>query len=524
MFVGSSAAFILGRPLGGNPTLRIRGGADRASEGAPPPVAARVLRGGRLESAHRARAAAADAKGRVLFALGDGNAGIYIRSAGKPFQALPLLEAGGERAFRLSDDDIALMCASHGGEPRHVRVAARLLRRGGFTARDLACGAHWPMHEPSALRLARRGERPTALHNNCSGKHAGLLLACRAYGFPARGYTLSTHPIQREVLRRISLFCGVPADSIPVAVDGCNLPVFFLPMSALARGYAALLSGAEGKPGTAEAAASRVVGAMTASPGMVAGKDRFTTAFLRAGRGKWIGKEGAEGVYAVGVRVSARSGGSAIGIALKIEDGSTRARDAVTLALLERLDLLPDRARAALSRYRRPAVRNVRGRLGRRDRSGGRSPSWAIIPPAMAYRNLRAFLEVLERDGDLARVRAEVSPRLEISEIADRSVKGGGPALLFENVWGSSMPVAINLFASRRRMLRALELASFEEWDARLEFFLDPKPPEGLLDKLKALPARDGARGGLPEDRPLGRLPGGRRDRRRRRPPASSRS
>jgi L-asparaginase II len=333
----------------------------RESNGTPP-VAARVLRGGRVESAHRAYAVVADSDGRVHFSLGDPHRTIFVRSAAKPFQALPLLEAGGERAFRLGDDDIALMCASHGGEPRHIRVAARLLARGGFSARDLACGSHWPMHEPSAHRLARRGERPGPLHNNCSGKHAGLLLACRAYGFSARGYCEPSHPIQREILLRIAALCGVEAEAVPVAVDGCNLPVFFLPLSALAQGFAALLS--EDLPGETIAAAAarrRVVQAMTASPDMVAGRDRFTTEFLRTGRGAWIGKEGAEGVYAVGIRASARSAGKSVGIALKMEDGAIRGRDAVTVSLLERLALVPPRARAALARYRHPVVHNVRG-------------------------------------------------------------------------------------------------------------------------------------------------------------------
>jgi L-asparaginase II len=327
-----------------------------------PPVAARVLRGGRIESVHRAFAAAADAAGRVLASLGDSAHRIFIRSAGKPFQAIPLLEAGGERAFRLGNEDIALMCASHGGEPRHVRVGRRLLARGGFSERDLACGAHWPMHEPSARALARGRGGPSALHNNCSGKHAGLLLACRAYGFPIRDYCDPTHPIQREVLRRISTLCGVAVADIPIAVDGCSLPVFRLPLSALAQGYASLVSDEVlGERPDAAAARRRVVRAMTASPDMVAGKGRFTTDFLRAGAGLWVGKEGAEGVYAVGVRGSVRSGGKAVGIALKVEDGSSRARDAVTVGLLERLALIPARARAALSAYRHPAVRNVRG-------------------------------------------------------------------------------------------------------------------------------------------------------------------
>lgn len=329
--------------------------------GAPPAVA-RVLRGGRLESTHRGFAAAVDADGRLLAAVGDPCHGVFIRSAGKPFQALPLLEAGGERAFRLGNDEIALICASHGGEPRHVRVAARLLARGGFRPRDLVCGAHWPMHEPSVRALARRGGRVSALHNNCSGKHAGLLLACRLYGFPAAGYSEPSHPIQREVFRRIAEFCGRPAGEIPIAVDGCNLPVFFLPLSSLARGYARLLAPeVAGESRSAEAARRRIVRAMTGSPDVVAGRGRFTTDFIRAGGGRWIGKEGAEGVYAVGVRGSERTAGKSVGIALKIEDGSSRPRDAVTLALLERLGLVSARARSLLSAYRLPAIRNVRG-------------------------------------------------------------------------------------------------------------------------------------------------------------------
>ena len=306
--------------------------------------------------------AVSDSRARRLAAAGDGDRKVFIRSAGKPFQALPLLEAGGERAFRLGDDEIALMCASHGGEPSHVRVAARLLARGGFTARDLGCGAQWPMHEESARALVRRGLRPTALHNNCSGKHAGLLLACRIYGFSPRGYLEPSHPIQKEVLRRVARFTGVAASRIPIGVDGCGLPVFFLPLAALARAYACLVaSDLAGEDAASAGARARVVRAMTASPGMVAGRRRFTTDFLRAGGGRWIGKEGAEGLYAVAVRPSPASRGRAIGIALKIEDGSTRSRDAVTLSVLERLGLLSGRARRALAPYRIPEVRNARG-------------------------------------------------------------------------------------------------------------------------------------------------------------------
>lgn len=322
--------------------------------GGIPPILARVLRGERIESAHRGHAAAVSDAAGLVASAGDPEAAVYLRSAAKPFQAMPLLEAGGERAFRLSSAEIALTCASHGGEPRHVRVAARLLTRGGFTERDLCCGADRPMHEASARALWRRGEAPTALHNNCSGKHAGLLLACRLFGYSPKGYQEIAHPIQREVLRRLSVWTGVPESRIGIAVDGCSLPVFHLPLAALASGYARLVSPSAGP------IAARLTRAMWERPEMMAGAGRFTTDFLAAGGGRRIGKEGAEGVYAIGVR-GARAGEGSWGLAFKIEDGSTRARDAVSLALLARLALLPDSVSEKLAAYRDPAVKNARG-------------------------------------------------------------------------------------------------------------------------------------------------------------------
>ena len=136
---------------------------------------------------------------------GDAETPVYVRSAAKPFQAMPLLLAGGEKKFGLGDAEIALMCASHGGEPRHVQETRKILRRGGFRADDLACGAHSPMHEASARELVRRGEKPSALHNNCSGKHAGLLLACRALGLAHEGYTDPGHALQRRIRTLVPL-------------------------------------------------------------------------------------------------------------------------------------------------------------------------------------------------------------------------------------------------------------------------------------------------------------------------------
>jgi L-asparaginase II len=326
-----------------------------------PPVLARVYRGPRVESSHRGSVAVADERGALLAGCGDPKAPVYIRSAAKPFQAIPLLESGGEKKFRLTDEEIALMCASHGGEPRHAQTAERMLRKGGFRLADLACGAHAPLHEPSARALARRGAAPTALHNNCSGKHAGLLLACRLLELPADGYVEPAHPLQRRIRSVLARYAAVPESEITVAVDGCSLPVFRLPLSALACAYARLL--AARVPGETPAAASaraRLVRAMWKSPFMVAGSSRFTTDFLAAAERRWIGKEGAEGLYAVGLAPSSGSR-QAVGVAFKIEDGSARPRDAVTLDVLTRLGRLPDATRRALAAYAEPVVHNAIG-------------------------------------------------------------------------------------------------------------------------------------------------------------------
>ncbi|HEY3123500.1 MAG TPA: asparaginase [Thermoanaerobaculia bacterium] len=326
-----------------------------------PPVVARVRRGAHVESRHRGDGAVVDEDGHPLADWGDPSLPVFLRSAAKPFQALPLLEGGGGKRFRLSSRDIALICASHGGKPSHVRGVRRLLERGGFAPNALVCGPHLPIHEPSAMALLSRGERPTRLHNNCSGKHAGLLLACRLLALPPDGYWRPSHPLQLAIRRRLAELGSFPETDIDSAIDGCGLAVFRLPLSAIALAYARLLARRIAGESVAQARArSRVVSAMWERPEMVAGSGFFTTEFLRAGRNRWIGKEGAEAVYAVGVRAG-EGGGRAAGIALKVEDGSARARPAVTLALMREMGWLTASARRALAEHESPSVRNSAG-------------------------------------------------------------------------------------------------------------------------------------------------------------------
>jgi L-asparaginase II len=326
-----------------------------------PPILARVFRGTRVESAHRGSVAVADETGASIGRCGDWNAPVFARSTAKPFQAMPLLMAGGERKYRLGDPAIALLCGSHGGEPRHLKVAMELLRRGRFRVEDLRCGADAPTNEASARALVRSGRPPTPLHNNCSGKHAGMLLACRLLDLPPENYTDPGHPLQRRIRSLLARYADMPESEITAAVDGCSAPAFRLPLSGLAVAYAKLAAGRlEGEDRPGADARARIWRAMTRRPEMVAGEGRFTTAFIEAGRGRWIGKEGSEGVYAIAIRPAGRKG-KAIGLAFKIEDGSGRAREAIALQVLEGLGELPTEVRRDLAAYAEPILHNAAG-------------------------------------------------------------------------------------------------------------------------------------------------------------------
>ncbi len=315
--------------------------------------------------------------GRLLAAAGDPLQPVFLRSAAKPFQLMPFLAAGGERRYRLSTDEIAVAAASHGGEPFHTRTAERLLGKGGFTVADLHCGAHVPMREETARALALRHERPNPLHNNCSGKHAAMLLACRFLSLDPKTYTRSDHPLQKRILSVVSRMTGVPVDRIALGVDGCSIPTFQAPLYNLALAYARLAGGrAPEESGREFAARRRIVEAMTQAPEMVAGTGRFTTNLMREFGGDLLAKEGAEGVYAVGVPrklVRALPVRGSIGIALKIEDGAERGRDAVTVEVLRQLGLAAGVRLLRLRHLARRPVRNVRG-----DVVGGMKPVFSL--------------------------------------------------------------------------------------------------------------------------------------------------
>lgn len=304
-----------------------------------------VYRGSHLESHHSGSIAVVDAHGRLVACAGDPSLRVCLRSAAKPFQAIPLLEYGGAEEFDLSGEEIALTCASHGGEPVHVATAAALLRKGELDEEDLLCGAHMPNDEKSAAELRASGEPPSPLHNNCSGKHAGMLLATQVMDVPSARYIDPEHPLQTLMHTTLADFAGIPATEIPTAIDGCSVPAYFLSLHRLAYAYAKLMAPAERYSDSA----SRVVEAMTSNPHYVAGNWSMTTPLLAAFNGELLAKEGAEGVYAMALAPSLVAtltdrlhlvDDAPLGIALKVCDGSMdRGRNPVILRVLELLGI-----------------------------------------------------------------------------------------------------------------------------------------------------------------------------------------
>jgi L-asparaginase II len=321
-----------------------------------------VLRGGWVESAHRVHLVVADATGRVRAAVGDPEHPASFRSAAKPLQALPLVEDGVLEHFGLDSRALALACASHNSEPRHVQIARDMLDRLQLDETALACGGHPPLRAEEATRIAREGRFPRPLESNCSGKHAGMLALAAFHGWALEGYHREEHPVQRRMRAEVARWTGVAPESLDTAVDGCGVVCFRVPLRAMAAAYARFGSAAADGAGPAV-----VVDAMTGHPELVAGSGRLDTAAMRAGGGRLVVKVGAEGVYAAAVP---RMG---LGLALKVEDGAWRAADA---ALVHALDQLGwpggPGARAEgpeggasdadpLDPYRCPDIRNTRG-------------------------------------------------------------------------------------------------------------------------------------------------------------------
>lgn len=326
------------------------------------PILVDVMRGSTVESTHRGAIAVVDADGAVLASLGDIERPIFPRSAVKVLQALPLVASGAADQVGLSDEELAIACASHGGEEIHAQTAARMLAKAGLDADALECGAHWPYFEGAARALAARGEQPSPLHNNCSGKHAGFLcLACAMHGHGqtlrgyAKGYVAAEHPVMREVSAALQATTGFDVNSTARGTDGCSIPTYAIPLRHLALAFARVATGVGLSPGHAQAA-QRLRAAVASAPFLVAGSGRFDTRVMERLGARVFCKVGAEAVFCAALPERG------LGVAIKIDDGNTaRAAEVVMAAAIEALVLLDDADSVFMRGLSEPKLQNWNG-------------------------------------------------------------------------------------------------------------------------------------------------------------------
>jgi L-asparaginase II len=310
------------------------------------PVIAEVFRGPMAESRHRGAFAVADQNGRIVVRAGAFNGIFFPRSAIKAFQCLPLIESGAAARFGLNDAEIALCCSSHAGESEHVHVVRSILAKAGIDEICFECGAHMPTAREATYDLVRKGEKPLQVHNNCSGKHAGMLALANHLGVTLLGYVLPDHPVQRVVADCLERYCDVDLTQAPVGTDGCSVPTWALRMDRLAMGFARLTdSGNE--------AAQWIIRAARAHPFLIAGTGRFDTRIMQAVPRLFI-KVGAEGVFCGSIPHAG------LGFALKCDDGATRGAEVAAAHMLAGLDVWDQAERETLQAFAREHLTNWR--------------------------------------------------------------------------------------------------------------------------------------------------------------------
>ena len=313
-----------------------------------------IIRGDIAESWHRGHLVVLDGKGQLIAQLGDPNAITYLRSASKPQQALPLVVSGAADRFGFTEAELALACGSHNGDAIHTATVCSMLSKIGLDESALQCGAHEPYGSQTAREMRAAGLNPTALHNNCSGKHAGMLAVCRHVGDPTRGYMAIDHPQQRRIVAVLEAMLGTSLANAPRGVDGCGLPQIGVSLLALARGMARFGSPDDIVQGCANACRS-LAAAIVAEPFMLAGTNRFCSRVIAACAGAVLVKSGAEGVYVAALP------GLGLGIALKIDDGALRAAEVAMSHLLMTHARANDDARVLLAELATPTLFNVAG-------------------------------------------------------------------------------------------------------------------------------------------------------------------
>jgi L-asparaginase II len=323
-------------------------------------ILVKVTRNNVIESLHRGHLVIIEADGKAIAKLGDTKALTFIRSSAKPFQVLPFLVSGAAEKFRFDEAEIAIACASHSGEEIHVKTVKGMLEKIGIDESYLKCGAHLPFNESVAEQMIRQGRKPTAIHNNCSGKHAMMLAFAKYLNTNLENYIDQNHQVQLSILEMISKFTETPVSLIPTGIDGCSAPNFALSIEAMAKAVAKIVCPPEDFDSSLKEACKTVINAMIKYPELVGGTERLDTILMKASAGKIISKIGAEGVWICGILPSSRWE-KGLGIALKIEDGDDkRARPVVAIEILRRLGIIQQND---LREYSPMPIKNRKGEI-----------------------------------------------------------------------------------------------------------------------------------------------------------------
>ncbi|MEH6404849.1 MAG: asparaginase [Sneathiella sp.] len=315
------------------------------------PVQVHITRGSMVESRHLVNAAVSDVSGKIVKSWGDVQAPVYLRSAIKPLQAIPLFESGAADAFDLTDREISLACASHTGENLHVQTVLAWLKRIGLSVDDLECGSHWPSFPEAERALAISGAEPTAAHNNCSGKHTGFLTTSLHLGENYKGYIGLDHPVQKRIVKVLEDFTELDLSNAPIGIDGCSIPTIGIPLDSAAFAIAKFADPSLLNDERKEAC-RRIQSAIKNEPDMIAGSDRMCTPLNRAAKGRVIAKVGAEGVYLAAIPELG------LGVSLKAIDGTTRAAEIALGGILEDLGVMDDELRNAIAEFTHPVLKN----------------------------------------------------------------------------------------------------------------------------------------------------------------------
>ena len=311
-------------------------------------IMCRVMRGDFIESMHVAYAVVVDGDGQIVKNWGDPDYLTCVRSALKPFQASAAVSAGATDAAGFTSAELALMCASHNGEEIHIQTAKEMLEKLGYDMSYYECGSHAPYDRKSKIELIKNSQEPTPLHNNCSGKHAGMLCLTKYLKADPAGYTNVEHPVQQAIMKQVMKFSEL--EDFPLAVDGCSAPVPFMTLYNIALMYQKLAS-------VDHKDLSPLYDAMVSNPMLVAGTDRFDTDFIEAMKGHAVTKVGGEAIRGIGFR---KDDGSVLGIAIKMLDGNQRCVPSVALAVLENLKLLTSTVLEKLKKYSNITLKNHR--------------------------------------------------------------------------------------------------------------------------------------------------------------------